>query len=1045
MKNTLSRLLTLLALGAGALLMAPPARAATSTDGDIFLGVRAGSGTGSSKTYVVNLGQASQFENASSAIKLNLGGVGTDLTATFGSTWNSRASVYWGIAGTVGAFAPIGSDPANTVFGSRSIQTPWLRANASQMGAVTNSLRSLSSGFRASLAPGSATNSVIQNNTDINSWSSFQTGGVNAGPAPGYSFAFFNPSVEASFENGVAGAVLHFYRVKPATVVGEIDTNSDYLGRFLITSSGEVTFVPVAANGTNAVSIENATYSFSETSGTASVKVIRTGDFSVPASVTINAIGGTAASPTDYTFAGGVVNFAAGEAEKTQNITIVNRSGFQGNRTIVLALSSPSGATIGTNISTTVTINEDIEPSEIDLVDAQINVGAEISTATINLVRSGGTSPVTVDLVTADGTAVDGVNYTGGTQTISFAGNATTATATINLSTAANLALTQNKRFTVSLTNPGANASVGETGPAATVVRILATDSTPPTIAFTSPTPAANASLSAAAVTISGTASDNVEVDKVLVNFNGVVTTLTQTGTPVNWTRNYTAVAGLNTVVVTAVDARGHSSVALSRSFTFVKTGPLTVVSNNPALGTVTPAVTGANAYQVGKTYTFKATAKTGNVFLHWDVPGAGQDTDGPVLTVVYTEAILASPTITANFGPLPFDAAKIGDFNGLVSPHAGTASSNSTNGAMKLTLTKTGSFSGTLQIDGFKLTIPASQFTGDGNGRFGVNATSTLLVARGTAKPSLELGNVKWNSVANTITGTVKQYYRSAVIAQSDFTLDRAAFSAANKFATAPYLNFGGSYTVILQAKDQTNGLTTADYPQGDGVGNITITNAGLVTLSGKLADDTAITASAPLSTSLKAPLFVQLYSTKGSFTALVKLDSGAVDTDLTAIDSLWFRPWQNAVQWYPWGWEEGVKVDLLGALFDKAKTGGVIPGLPGAAATTANAELVFNGGLLDSEIDADVNISPTNVVKTLDSGSVPASSFKLTLATAKGDISGTFTHTDGTKPAYVGKVYQKGPHAGAYGYFMTAKPKTIDGLGQSGSVSLLPKAANN
>ena len=41
-------------------------------------------------------------------------------------------------------------------------------------------------------------------------------------------------------------------------------------------------------------------------------------------------------------------------------------------------------------------------------------------------------------------------------------------------------------------------------------------------------------------------------------------------------------------------------------------------------------------------------------------------------------------------------------------------------------------------------------------------------------------------------------------------------------------------------------------------------------------------------------------------------------------------------------------------------------------------------------------------------------------------------------TKPAYNAIIYQKGPNAGARGYFLTKQPAIIDYSGESGSVSL-------
>jgi hypothetical protein len=83
-------------------------------------------------------------------------------------------------------------------------------------------------------------------------------------------------------------------------------------------------------------------------------------------------------------------------------------------------------------------------------------------------------------------------------------------------------------------------------------------------------------------------------------------------------------------------------------------------------------------------------------------------------------------------------------------------------------------------------------------------------------------------------------------------------------------------------------------------------------------------------------------------------------------------------------------------------------------------------------------VNINTTNVVTN-----VPATdkSFMLKIDSAKGAISGTFTHTDGTKPAFDGRILQKGANQAAFGYFLTTKPKVINGSGESGGVTLMHK----
>ena len=54
-------------------------------------------------------------------------------------------------------------------------------------------------------------------------------------------------------------------------------------------------------------------------------------------------------------------------------------------------------------------------------------------------------------------------------------------------------------------------------------------------------------------------------------------------------------------------------------------------------------------------------------------------------------------------------------------------------------------------------------------------------------------------------------------------------------------------------------------------------------------------------------------------------------------------------------------------------------------------------------------------------------------------GSITGTLRHTDDTLPSFNAIIIQKGPHAGAYGYFLTKQPTPIDYTGESGRVMII------
>jgi hypothetical protein len=80
---------------------------------------------------------------------------------------------------------------------------------------------------------------------------------------------------------------------------------------------------------------------------------------------------------------------------------------------------------------------------------------------------------------------------------------------------------------------------------------------------------------------------------------------------------------------------------------------------------------------------------------------------------------------------------------------------------------------------------------------------------------------------------------------------------------------------------------------------------------------------------------------------------------------------------------------------------------------------------------------LSPLNVVTRF--GTPADASYSLALTAATGRFAGTFTHTDGSKPAFKGVVYQKGEGKGGYGYFLAPAIKVM-GAGLSGHVSLKP-----
>lgn len=116
----------------------------------------------------------------------------------------------------------------------------------------------------------------------------------------------------------------------------------------------------------------SASYAISESDGTATITVTRTGDPLPAVNVERTTADGTALSGADYTDADGTLEFGCGVSQRTFQIPIANDTTVEGPETIDVALSSPGGgAGLGSPSTATVTIEESDQ-----LPDATISLKA---------------------------------------------------------------------------------------------------------------------------------------------------------------------------------------------------------------------------------------------------------------------------------------------------------------------------------------------------------------------------------------------------------------------------------------------------------------------------------------------------------------------------------------------------------------------------------------------------------------------------------------------------------------------------------------------
>ena len=100
--------------------------------------------------------------------------------------------------------------------------------------------------------------------------------------------------------------------------------------------------------------------------------------------------------------------------------------------TFTVTLSSPAAASLGSLVSTTVTVNDNDTAGKIQIVPAPYAVLEDVGSAVIKLTRTLGTAgSASVVCRTANGTATAGSDYTVTTQTVTFGPGQTSATCTI--------------------------------------------------------------------------------------------------------------------------------------------------------------------------------------------------------------------------------------------------------------------------------------------------------------------------------------------------------------------------------------------------------------------------------------------------------------------------------------------------------------------------------------------------------------------------------------------------------------------------------------
>ncbi|BAV33765.1 hypothetical protein SCL_1454 [Sulfuricaulis limicola] len=168
-----------------------------------------------------------------------------------------------------------------------------------------------------------------------------------------------------------------------------------------------------AGGGGSSLQFSAASYSVSETGGSVTVSVTRTGSTSGQASVSYATSNGSASSPYDYTPVSGTLYWGSNDASpKTFVIPILDDSTVEGIETINVSLSNPSRATLGAPSQAVVEIQSDDQYGQLQFSAAAYSAaeGGGQAVITVNRVN-GKAGDISVHYVSSDGTARAGQDY----------------------------------------------------------------------------------------------------------------------------------------------------------------------------------------------------------------------------------------------------------------------------------------------------------------------------------------------------------------------------------------------------------------------------------------------------------------------------------------------------------------------------------------------------------------------------------------------------------------------------------------------------------
>jgi hypothetical protein len=325
-------------------------------------------------------------------------------------------------------------------------------------------------------------------------------------------------------------------------------------------------------------------------SGTvASFTVTLNGSYAGSVTVDYATGGGTATTGSDYVARSGTLMFSGGQTTQTVDVTILDDALAESDETFALTLSGPSGATIGSAASASVTILANDPPAVFALDQLSYRIDEGAGELLVQITRSGGTSEsagVTLNAVAGTATNGSAADYTFDGEEVWF--NPEELSKTVHIPIVDDLLYEAEESFTVTLGGPEGNATIDTGGSTATVT--IADDDPMPVLTVSGP---ASVNEGAGTVTFVVTREGNLN-GPATVNYStgGGSAVGGATGTApgadyVSQPGTLTFVDGQPSATVT-VPIIDDASPEPDEAFSFTLAGPNGAVLGTPSSATVT-------------------------------------------------------------------------------------------------------------------------------------------------------------------------------------------------------------------------------------------------------------------------------------------------------------------------------------------------------------------------------------------------------------------------------------------------------------------------